>query len=41
MNNMKNMVNEFIKETNNSHIQVLQFDNGISNFTNVNNNNRF
>ena len=32
MNNMKNMVNEFIKETNNSHVQVLQFDTGLSNF---------
>ena len=29
---MKNMINEFIKETNNSHVQVLQFDTGLSNF---------
>ena len=32
MNNMKNMVNEFIKETSNSHVQVLQFDTGLSNY---------
>ena len=39
MNNMKNMVNEFIKETSNSHVQVLQFDTGLSNF-NINQNSK-